>query len=55
VQAAAAYPWVVVYGLVIHAMPVVVANLVVAGVAVYSSFSRSGRTGSGEQSPLAEG
>jgi hypothetical protein len=36
VQAGAALLWVV-YGLIIHALPVVVANLVVATVAVYSS------------------
>ena len=36
VQAAAALLWVI-YGLIIHALPVVVANLVVAGMAVYSS------------------
>ena len=36
VQALAALLWVV-YGALIHALPVVVANLVVAGVAVYSS------------------
>jgi hypothetical protein len=37
VQAGAALLWVI-YGLVIHAMPVVVANVVVAGMAIYSSF-----------------
>jgi hypothetical protein len=37
VQAAAALLWVV-YGLIIHAFPVVVANVVVAGMAVYSSL-----------------
>jgi hypothetical protein len=31
----------VVYGLTIHAFPVVVANLVVAGMAVYSSTFRT--------------
>ena len=36
VQAGAALLWVI-YGLIIHAFPVVVANLVVAGMAVYSS------------------
>src|SRR5476649_1390498 len=39
VQAGAAMLWVV-YGLIIHALPVVVANLVVASVAVYSSLRR---------------
>jgi hypothetical protein len=38
VQAFAALLWVA-YGLVIHAMPVVVANLVVAGAALYSSLA----------------
>jgi hypothetical protein len=37
VQAGAALMWVV-YGLIIHAFPVVVANVVVASVALYSSF-----------------
>jgi hypothetical protein len=38
-QAAAAVLWVV-YGLFIHAFPVVVANALVASVALYSSFRR---------------
>jgi hypothetical protein len=38
VQAGAALLWVA-YGALIHAMPVVVANLVVAGVAGYSVFT----------------
>jgi hypothetical protein len=37
VQAGAALMWVV-YGVIIHAFPVVVANVVVASVALYSSF-----------------
>jgi hypothetical protein len=37
VQAGAALMWVV-YGLIIHAFPVVVANVVVASVALYSTF-----------------
>ena len=37
VQAGAAMLWVI-YGLIIHAFPVVVANLVVASVALYSSY-----------------
>ncbi len=37
VQAMAALLWIG-YGLLIHAWPVIVANLVVAGVALYSSF-----------------
>lgn len=36
VQAAAATLWVI-YGLIIHAFPVVVANVVVAAMAVFSS------------------
>ena len=44
VQAVAACLWVT-YGVIIHAPPVIVANLVVAGVAVYSSFPRGTRTG----------
>ena len=38
-QAAAAVLWVI-YGLLIHALPVVVANALVASVALYSSFRR---------------
>jgi hypothetical protein len=41
VQAVAALLWIG-YGLLIHAAPVVVANLVVAAVAVYSSLRRCG-------------
>jgi hypothetical protein len=50
VQALAAVLWVV-YGLARHAMPVVIANLLVAGMAVYSSrptrpdLSRAGDVG----------
>jgi Bacterial inner membrane protein len=40
VQAAAALLWVG-YGALLHAVPIVVANLLVAGVAVYSSFAGS--------------
>jgi hypothetical protein len=39
-QAAAALLWVA-YGTVLHAVPIVVANLLVAGVAVYSSLGPS--------------
>ena len=39
VQAAAALLWVI-YGWIIHALPVVVANCVVASVALYSLWSR---------------
>ena len=37
VQAAAAVLWVV-YGVLIQAAPIIVANLIVAGAALYSSF-----------------
>jgi hypothetical protein len=37
VQAAAAVLWVV-YGVLIHAFPVVVANIIVASLALFSSF-----------------
>ncbi len=43
IQAVAALLWVG-YGLLIHALPVVVANLVVAGAALYSSLG--GKQGS---------
>jgi len=39
VQGLAALLWMV-YGVLIHALPVVVANVIVAGVAVWSSFGR---------------
>jgi hypothetical protein len=42
----AACLWVT-YGVIIHAPPVIVANVVVAGVAVYSSFFARA-TGTGE-------
>ena len=38
VQACAALLWIA-YGFIIHAMPVVVANAIVAAAAVYSSFA----------------
>jgi hypothetical protein len=38
-QAAAALLWVG-YGVLLHAVPIIVANLLVAGVAAYSSLSR---------------
>lgn len=41
IQAAAALLWVA-YGAMIHALPVVVANLVVASVAVWSTLLRRG-------------
>jgi hypothetical protein len=42
VQAAAAVLWVI-YGALIGAAPVVVANIIVAGAALYSSASRNRR------------
>jgi len=39
VQGLAALLWMV-YGVLIHALPVFVANVIVAGVAVWSSFGR---------------
>ncbi len=47
IQAAAALLWVI-YGVAIHAMPVVVANLIVAGAALYSSFAQRRTEGSAE-------
>jgi uncharacterized protein with PQ loop repeat len=40
IQAVAAVLWLT-YGVLIHAMPVIVANGIVAGVALWSSFSAS--------------
>jgi len=39
IQAGAAFLWVI-YGVAIDALPVVVANLIVAGAALYSSFAQ---------------
>ncbi len=39
VQALAALLWIA-YGVMIHAVPVVVANMIVAGMAVFSSFAQ---------------
>jgi len=50
VQAGAALLWVI-YGLIIHAFPVVVANLVVASVALYSSLRGSTTTKLHSESP----
>jgi uncharacterized protein with PQ loop repeat len=41
VQALAALLWIG-YGVIIHALPVIVANVVVAAVATYSSLRREG-------------
>ena len=40
-QAAAAVLWVV-YGILLHALPIIVANLLVAAVAAYSSRAEAG-------------
>jgi hypothetical protein len=42
VQAGAALLWAI-YGAIIAATPIIVANLLVAAAAVYSSLNRSGR------------
>ena len=47
IQAGAAFLWVI-YGLAIDAVPVVVANLIVAGAALYSSFAQRRTEGSSE-------
>ena len=44
VQAVAALMWTA-YGAILHAMPIIVANLLVAGVAVYSSLNNKGVSG----------
>ena len=43
IQAVAAVLWMV-YGVILHAVPIVVANLLVAGVALYSSIPTLGRS-----------
>jgi hypothetical protein len=53
VQAAAACLWIT-YGLAIGARPVVVANLIVAVAAVYTSFRKKGRvSGTGSAAPAS--
>jgi hypothetical protein len=47
IQAGAALLWVM-HGMAIDAAPVVVANLIVAGAALYSSFARRPTEGSSE-------
>jgi hypothetical protein len=53
VQAGAALLWVI-YGLIIHAFPVVVANLVVASVALYSSFGGATKPKFDSESPAPQ-
>jgi hypothetical protein len=43
IQALAAILWMI-YGLIIHAVPVIVANAIVACVAMWSSLRQQGRT-----------
>lgn len=50
IQGTAALMWAV-YGMLIHALPVFVANLVVAAMAIGSSFLRPAVAPSGAQSP----
>jgi len=47
IQAGAALLWVI-YGVAIDAVPVVVANLIVAGAALYSSFAQRRTEGRSE-------
>lgn len=49
-QAAAALLWVG-YGVLLHATPIIVANLLVAGVAAYSSLSRRLQTAAATAHP----
>ena len=46
-QAVAALLWAA-YGTILHAVPIVVANLLVAGVAVYSSLNNKSVAGQGQ-------
>jgi inner membrane protein len=50
VQGLAALMWVV-YGALIHAVPVVAANVLVAGVAIWSSFARPATALPGHAAP----
>ncbi|HEX2249717.1 MAG TPA: YgjV family protein [Gemmatimonadales bacterium] len=52
IQAAAALVWVW-YGVLLQALPLIVANLLVAAVAVYSSVLSSRTAGSSPQAPLS--
>jgi hypothetical protein len=55
VQALAAALWMC-YGAIIHAMPVVVANLIVAGLALWSSVGSSARKAApASDRPIADG
>lgn len=54
VQAGAALLWIV-YGVVIHSMPVIVANVVVAGIAFWSSFVSPRRASLGSRADTERG
>lgn len=54
IQAAAACLWII-YGIAIGAIPVVVANLIVAGAALYSSFRGPTRIGQADDSSIDSG
>jgi hypothetical protein len=51
VQGVGALTWMV-YGALIHSLPVVVANIIVASVALWSSFARSQKAASPPESTL---
>jgi len=53
-QALAACLWML-YGALIHALPVIVANVIVAALALWSSFGPVRKTGSAAPEPLAQG
>ena len=53
IQAGAALLWVI-YGVAIDAVPVVVANLIVAGAALYSSFAHGRTEGRAVTPPRSE-
>ena len=52
IQAFAACLWIM-YGIAIGALPVIVANVIVAGAALYSSFRRAGSTPVVEPVPIS--
>jgi len=53
-QALAAGLWML-YGALIHALPVIVANVIVAGLALWSSFAAERKLGAPATAPVAEG
>jgi hypothetical protein len=52
IQAFAACLWIM-YGIAIGALPVIFANVIVAGAALYSSFRRAGSTPVAEPVPIS--